>query len=286
MMNTHIFGVFCRALLVLFCLARFSGATAADIRWEAAPCSCAPNADIPVLGYYDASLPGEPENDSTDDQEGNAEFLNFSLLTMLTYVCNTLDPDGTLVPYWKPNRLKQRIALAQKFNTRIDLGLKPSPQFESFTIPGENILETLAGEISDHILAFKNDLKTELYRERVKYVSKIITSEFAGELAAIKDEMSQMNAAFIERDQVKASSDLLNKKLNAAIELILKVKRLDEIAKTEEEKEQLKKNFFEELKRERINGRSLFKKILDYILFFIPENYEDLEKKSALDAGR
>jgi len=284
MMNTHIFGVFCRALLVLFCLARFSGATAADIRWEAAPCSCAPNADIPVLGYYDASLPGEPENDSTDDQEGNAEFLNFSLLTMLTYVCNTLDPDGTLVPYWKPNRLKQRIALAQKFNTRIDLGLKPSPQFESFTIPGENILETLAGEISDHILAFKNDLKTELYRERVKYVSKIITSEFAGELAAIKDEMSQMNAAFIERDQVKASSDLLNKKLNAAIELILKVKRLDEIAKTEEEKEQLKKNFFEELKRERINGRSLFKKILDYILFFIPENYEDLEKKSALDA--
>lgn len=285
-MNTHILGVFYRVVLILFCLARFSGATAADIRWEAARCSCAPNAGIPMIGYYDASLPGEPENESADDQEDKAAFLNFSLLTRLTYVCNTLDPDGTLVPYWESNRLKRRIHLAQEFNTTVDLGLKLSPRFESFTIPAEDVLETLAGEISKQILEFKNDLKTELYRERVKYVSKIITSEFAGDLAAIKDEMSQMNAAFIETDQVKANFDLLNQKLNETIGLVLRVKELDEIAKTEKTKEQLKEEIFEKLTLKKKEERSLFGKILDYIFFFIPENYEDLKKQSALEADQ
>ena len=286
MMKKHTYGILCRVILVLFCFASFSGATTADIRWEAAPCSCAPNADIPVLGYYDASISGEPENESVDDQEDKSEFLNFSLLTRLSYVCNTIDPDGTLVPYWKLKRLKNRIALARKFNTRVDLGLKLSPRFESFTIPGDNVLEKLAGEISDQILAFKGDLKIELYRERVKHVSKIITSEFAGELAEIKNEMSQMNAAFIETDQVKANFDLLNQKLNQAIGLVLKVRGLDEIAKTEKEKDRLKEEIFEALKLKKIEERSLFGKILDYIFFFIPENYEDLEKQSVLKADQ
>lgn len=286
MMKTHILGVFYRVILVFFCFAHLSGATAADIRWEASPCSCAPNAGIPMIGYYDASLPGEPENESADDQEDKAAFLNFSLLTRLTYVCNTLGPDGTLVPYWRSKRLKHRIDLAKKFNTRIDLGLKLSPQFDFFTMPADDVLETLAGEISDHILEFKNDLKTELYRERVKYVSEIITSEFAGDLAAIKDEMSQMNAAFIKTDQVKANFDLLNQKLNETIGLVLKVKNLDEIAKTEKTKEQLKEEIFEKLKLKKKEERSLFGKILDYILFFIPENYEDLEKQSVLGADQ
>lgn len=286
MTKTHILGVFYRVILIFFCLARLSGATAADIRWEASPCSCAPNAGIPMIGYYDASLPGESENESADDQEDKEAFLNFSLLTRLTYVCNTLNPDGTLVPYLAPNRLKDRIALSEKFNTKVDLGLKLSPQFDSFAIPDENVLETLAGEISDHILEFKNDLKTELYRERIQYVSKIITSEFAGDLAAIKGEMSQMNAAFIETDQVKANFDLLNQKLDETIGLVLKVKKLDEIAKTEKTKEQLKEEIFEELKLKKKEERSLFGKILDYIFFFIPENYEDLDKQSDLKANQ
>ena len=286
MMKTYILGLFYRVSLVFFCLVRLSGATAADIRWKASHCSCAPNADIPMIGYYDASLPCAPENESADDQEGKADFLNFSMLTMLTYVCNTLDPDGTLVPYWKSKQLNDRIALAENFNTKVDLGLKLSPQFDSFTIPGETVLEILAKKISDQILEFKNDLKTELYRERVKYVSKIITSEFAGDLGAIKDEMSRMNAAFIETDQVKANFDLLNQKLNETIGLVLKVKELNEIAKTEKTKEQLKEEIFETLKLKKKEERSLFGKILDYIFFFVPENYEDLEKQSALAADQ
>ncbi|WP_020589085.1 hypothetical protein [Desulfobacter curvatus] len=286
MMKTCIQGVYYRIILIFFCLACFCEATAADIDWEAAPCSCAPNADIPVIGYYDASLPGEPENESADDQEDKKAFLNFSLLTRLTYVCNTLNPDGTLVPYWDVNRIKNRIVLAQKFNTRVDLGLKLSPQFESFKIPDENDLETLAGGISDQILAFKNDLKTELYRERVKYVSKIIAGEFSGELGAIKDEINQMNAAFIETDQVKANFDLLNQKLNETIGLVLKVRELDEIVKTEKTKEQLKEEIFEKLKLKKKEERSLFGKIVDYILFFIPENYETLEEQSSLEADQ
>ncbi|MCG8548868.1 MAG: hypothetical protein MI799_00540 [Desulfobacterales bacterium] len=286
MMKTHLMGAFYRVVLILFCLACFCEATAAGLEWEAAPCSCTPNADIPVIGYYDASLPVESESASPDDENGKTAFLNFSLLTRLTYVCNTLNPDGTLVSYWDFRRIKKRIALAQKFNTKVDLGLKLSPQFESFQIPDEEELEPLAGEISDRILAFKNDLKTELYRERVEYVSKIVTSEFSGELGAIKDEMSQMNAAFIETDQVKANFDLMNRKLNETIGLVLKVKELDEIAKTEKTKEQLKEEIFEKLKLKRKEERSLFGKIVDYILFFIPENYEDLEKQSALEADQ
>lgn len=286
MMKLHVFGVFYRVILVLFCLVRINWATEADIQWESTPCSCAPNADIPVLGYYDASVPDELENDSGDDQAGKSEFLNFSLLTRLTYVGNTLDPDGTLVPYWELNRLKHRIALAQKFNTGVDLGLKLSSQFEAFAIPGETALETLAAEISDLTLAFKKDLKIELYRDRVKLVSEILTSEFAGELASIKKQMSQMNTAFIETDQVKANFDLLNKKLNDAIGLVLNVKGLDEITKTEKKKEQLKVEIFESLKLKKKEERSLFKKILDYIFFFIPENYEELEGQSRLEADQ
>lgn len=286
MMKTHLLGVFYRAVLILFCLACFCEATAADIGWEAAPCSCTPNADIPVIGYYDASLPVELENASPDEQAGKPAFLNFSLLTRLTYVCNTLNPDGTLVSYWDFKQIKKRIALAQKFNTKVDLGLKLSPQFESFRLPDEAELEPLAGKISDRILAFKNDLKTELYRERVKHVSKIINSEFSGELGAIKDEISQMNAAFIETDQVKANFDLMNQKLNETIGLVLKVKELDEIAKTEKTKEQLKEEIFEKLKLKKKEERSLFGKIVDYILFFIPEDYEDLEKQSAIEADQ
>jgi hypothetical protein len=286
MMKTHLSGVFYRVGLILFCLACFCETRAADVDWEAAPCSCTPNADIPVIGYYDASLPVEPENASPDEKKGKTAFLNFSLLTRLTYVCNTLNPDGTLVSYWDFNRMKKRIALAQKFNTKVDLGLKLAPQFESFKLPDENDLAPLAVKISDRILAFKNDLNTELYKERVEHVSKIITSQFSGELGAIKDEISQMNAAFIETDQVKANFDLMNQKLNETIGLVLKVKELDEITKTEKTKEQLKEEIFEKLKLKRKEERSLFGKIVDYILFFIPKNYKDLEKQSAIEADQ
>jgi|GEM_PF-4054056 len=286
MMKTHLLVFIYRVGLILFCFACACKATAADVDWEAAPCSCTPNADIPVIGYFDASLPVELENAPPDAQEGKAAFLNFSLLTRLTYVCNTLNPDGTLVSYWDFNRIKKRMALAQKFNTKVDLGLKLSPQFESFQIPDENDLTPLAGEISDLILAFKNDLNTELYRERVEHVSEIITSHFSGELGAIKDEISQMNAAFIETDQVKANFDLINQKLNETIGLVLKVKTLDEITKTEKTEAQLKEEIFEALKLKRKEERSLFGKIVDYILFFIPEDNEDLEKQSAVEADQ
>ncbi len=244
----------CLLVLILLPLPGQAAHPAAEGKWQAGNCSCSPNVSQPVFGYYE--LPDQPADEP--------EFINFSLLTRIEYFCKTLKPDGRLIDQSTFDTMQKNISLSRQFNTKIDLGIKLSEEFDQTFIPQKNHTQ-LAGQIIRRISAFNQKQKKQIKEKREALVKEFTTSHFQKTIDQLKEKVNQMDKSFVAQEDINKGFMAINKKLNASINLFLKYEKAAKLLRTEKEKTILKERIVKEMKGK---DPSFIRKVFNYLNIF------------------